>query len=154
MGPCLPYIPFCQVISDKPRSVSCRCRNWQPVVLLVRQHCPDHPRHLVGECHSDEHVRLAGGHFFNTTIFHVMATLGPVDDRHCTDDQQSPNVPLPHLRRSPKPLLSNCKFLSSDQAQPSCKVSAAPEGLHWWRESLDRDGRDWSNPRHCPKAPQ
>lgn len=41
----------------RPSCGASRCRI--SVILLLRQHCPDHTRHLVGERNRHEHLRLA-----------------------------------------------------------------------------------------------
>ncbi len=101
--------PNCSLPSFAPTfsrlSVGLRRRSPSPVYFALHYQRPNNPRHLVCQCHSHKHRWLARQHSCQPSAWprHWMDML-LYDDAVGTNDQQSPERSLAHLRGRAKAL--------------------------------------------------
>ena len=105
-----------------------------PVILSLAQQRPSHACHTVGQRNRDQHIRLSGKPgAFGRAFAHCPSHHGDG-----TDDQQSTNVALAHLRCAAQPVLAADRMLSRREADRSGEVPTLRAGLHPRREGGDR----------------
>ena len=81
---------------------------------------------------------------FSTTL----PTLNGIDDRHCANDQQSPDILLTHLCNASQPFFSSGRMLSRHKAEPCCKITPRSKVVRGWAKGRNCDGRHRAYARH------
>src|SRR5208337_5298903 len=81
-------------------------------------------------------------------------SAGPAHDRHGPNNQEPPDVALPHLRGFSENLLAPGRMLPGNEPEPCGKVAPAFEDLHRRREGLNRQGSDRPDARRRFKTPR
>ena len=92
---------------------------------------------LIGQREDSDHRRLAFEQAYEPGITGHAPAQGPADHGHRTGDEQSPDVPLAHLRGFSELLFAAGRGLPRDQSKPGRKVAPPFELIHRWREGLD-----------------
>src|SRR3954465_15074209 len=129
-----------------------RGRRRSPINAPLDQQGPDNAGRLVGQGYGDQHLRLARQHPRPPRARGCAALTGPADHRTRTEDEQTPDGPLAHLRDRAELLLAAGRFLQGRQPEPGGEVAPGPEALRRGHEGRDRGGRDRTDAwdRHQP----
>src|SRR4051794_5774151 len=123
-----------------------------PVRAALDQQGPDDAGHLVGQGGGDQHARLARKHSCQPRARRGPTPTGPADYRAGTQDQQSPDSPLAHLRDGSELVLATCRLLQRRQPKPGGKVPPGAEALRRRHQGGDRGRCDRADAgdRHEP----
>ncbi len=98
---------------------------------------PCHPRQFVRQCNRYQHFGSAHQHASQPRPLRRAAMLlRCLKRRHGTDDQQAPQIALPHLRYLAQPCFGARRMLAWCAPDPSRKVASLAE--HLWRCSQQR----------------
>src|SRR4051812_19124498 len=123
-----------------------------PVRAALDQQGPDDAGHLVGQGGGDQHARLAREHSRQPRARRGATPTGPADHRAGTQDQQSPDGPLAHLRDGSELVLAACRPLQRRQPKPGGEVPPGAEALRRRHQGGDRSrcDRPDAGDRHEP----
>src|SRR3954454_14734439 len=123
-----------------------------PVRAALDQQGPDDAGHLVGQGGGDQHARLAREHPRQPRACRSPTPTGPADHRAGTQDQQSPDGPLAHLRDGSELVLAPCRLLQRRQPKPGGEVPPGAETLRRRHQGGDRSRCDRADAgdRHEP----
>ena len=121
--------PYCSLPSYAPtlpsRGGLCR-HDGGPVDAAPGPERPDDPCRLVGQCHPDQHTRLASEKPAKPDPRLRHGICVPLDDDGVdSEDEQSPERALSHLRRRPEAVLAAGRVLRRREAQPRREVPRA-----------------------------
>lgn len=94
------------------------------VGLLSRHHCPDDPRHFVGQGDWSEFDRLASDTAPQPTLSEVLLTPRPACRGHSANDEEPADSAIAHLRDAAQPFFATTRVLTWHRAKPCREVSA------------------------------
>lgn len=124
------------------------CRRRRAIVLLARYHGPGHPGHLVGDGDRHQPGRLA----FQEPVCPDADGGRPAprvaDDGDGADDEQVPQITIPHLRDAGHPLLAAGRVLLGHQSEPGGELPSGAERAgvaHGGNQRGRRDEADAGN---------
>ncbi len=141
---------------------------WAISAQAVRAiHCPATHACMcerdVGQCHGDQHSWLPGQHARQPgSLGSTPAPDGHPCNGHIADDEETPQIALPHLRRPAKPGLAPRRVLAWRQADPEPapdpirgrEIPSLCEALPWRSQCRECDGRDRPNARNRHQPPR
>lgn len=127
-------VSFSRIFEVMPLTLSVSHQRSPSKLFVLRDHGPQHARHLVRQRDGRKHSRLAGKDASEPGVLCRRSDFGTGNHCHRPDDQQAPNVPLPGLARAPKPRLATARMLPGHKAQPCREVTPLPEAFHRWSE--------------------
>ena len=138
-----PYSPSARPTPSRSRP-SLRRHGRSLVNAAFDQESPDHARHLVGQGHSDQHLRLAWQHLCQPRPSRRTTETGLSDHRAGPEDQQAADGSVSSLRYGAEFLLAAGSFLQRCQPEPGREVATGSELLRGRHKRGDRRGGDWS----------
>ncbi len=141
---------------------------WAISAQAVRAiHCPATHACMcerdVSQCHGDQHSWLPGQHARQPgSLGSTPAPDGHPCNGHIADDEETPQIALPHLRRPAKPGLAPRRVLAWRQADPEPapdpirgrEIPSLCEALPWRSQCRECDGRDRPNARNRHQPPR
>lgn len=76
------------------------------VIFFPSFHCPKPLGHLIGQCDCDDHTRSAQQHCIEPGSWGCTFLVCPTNNWYRTDNQQPPDIALPHFRGSAQHLFA------------------------------------------------